>query len=299
MIPEFIPPMLAKTVEPFDSDEFIFEVKWDGTRALAFADGEHYWWTNRRQNDLTEKYPELDFASRLPAGTILDGEIVIFEGDQPVFSGMLRREQARTPQRAEALAREIPGTFLAFDLLYFAGDSWLDRPVEERREGLAELIAELDEPRCVFSDGVIGGGRAYFEQVAARGIEGVVAKQLGSRYRPGKRLDTWVKMKRKHERPCLILGYRVDEGGEVRSLLIAAERDGQLTYAGRVGSGLSSTERSELTALLAACPAAQSFLPTPDAADHWVEPRYFCHVRYLEWPESGHFRAPVYRGLVE
>src|SRR5688572_5340393 len=187
-VPDFVAPMLATLVdEPFDSDRHLFEVKWDGIRALSIvADGAVRALTRNKQV-LTPSFPELDPLARLPAGTLLDGELVVLADERPVFARALERMQAKGRLRVEALARTLPAQYVVFDLLYDAGRSLLARPLQERRARLAELLSGLDEPRLVFSDGAVGPGRALFEQVRARGLEGLVAKELDGAYLPGKR----------------------------------------------------------------------------------------------------------------
>ncbi len=297
-LPEFVPPMLAVLVdEPFDSDQHLFEIKWDGIRALSFVEGGAYRLLSRNRMDLFPAYPELDFLRGLPEGTVLDGELVVFEGERPSFSRSLERVQARTPLRARALARSSPAVYIVFDLLYRAGRALQARPLHERRSALQELVGAAHESRLVFSDGVTGAGRTFFEQVRARDLEGMVAKELASRYLPGKRTRAWTKVKTTRTMPCAILGWSEDEQGELRSLILGAEEDGRLVCVGRVGSGLSDAMRARLREL---CRARARATPLVASAGEgrWVEPGLFCTVSYLERTENG-LRAPVFVDLLE
>jgi ATP-dependent DNA ligase len=187
--------MLAKPGVPFDSQEHLFEVKWDGTRALAFVEQGDYRLINRRRADVTDRYPELTFLGGLPAGTVLDGEVVVLQGGKPSFRHLLSRNQARSSFKIQSLARTLPATYVVFDLLYDRFESLLALPLASRRERLEELIRRYAHPGLICSQGMVGPGKAFFAEVCRQGLEGMMAKQLASRYRPGRRTDVWTKIK--------------------------------------------------------------------------------------------------------
>ncbi len=194
-LPAFVSPMLAQKGEPFDSEEHLFEIKWDGTHILAFVEGNGYRLVNRHRAERTVQYPELACLAELPPGLILDGEVVVFHEGRPDFGRLLSRDQAGSPLRIRLSARSMPATYVVFDLLYEGYESLLDRPLVERRERLRQLLEDLGRPQVVFSEGILGAGQALFEEVCRQGLEGVVAKRLASRYRPGKRTTAWQKIK--------------------------------------------------------------------------------------------------------
>ncbi|MEZ5064758.1 MAG: non-homologous end-joining DNA ligase [bacterium] len=303
-LPEFIPPMLAKIGEPFDDPDWIFEIKWDGTRALAFVEGGDYRLLNRKANPQRERYPELAGLAGLPDGTVLDGEIAVLIDGRPSFHGMLRREQARGERRVALLAQSMPAVYVVFDLLWRAGESIVDWTLADRRAALRELMGELDtdlQSTVVFSDGVIGQGLAYFEQACAMELEGVVAKRLASRYLPGKRSDSWLKIKQSRTAYCAILGFLPDGERDLRSLVIGLESGGELVYAGRVGSGLDDVRRRALNDRLRAHVRPTPFISVPSQGGEeviWVEPNVFCRVKFLEHTPDGQLRAPVFLDTV-
>jgi len=135
-LPRFIEPMLARPGAPFDSSDYLFEIKWDGTRGLAFIEGQNYRLVNRRRIDMTDRYPEFAFLALLPAGTVLDGEIVVLQQGKPDFGLLQSREQARSPLRIRTMARTQPATYIVFDMLFDGYQSLLSRPLQERRERL-------------------------------------------------------------------------------------------------------------------------------------------------------------------
>ncbi|MEM7260551.1 MAG: hypothetical protein AAF488_01075 [Planctomycetota bacterium] len=299
-LPDFIPPMLAKSGEIFDSDDHVFEIKWDGTRAVSFVESGGYRMINRQRNVLTERYPEFEFLSGLPEGTVLDGEVTIFDGDgRPQFRLMLKREQGRGERRIAQLVQQYPGTYVVFDLLYDGGESVMNRPLRERRERLQELVEAHPHPQLVFSDGIVGQGTAYFEQAESKELEGVVAKRLSSKYIPGKRSDAWTKVKRRHQLPCAVVGFLPDGEKAVRSLVLGAQVDGELRPVGRVGSGLTAAQRRALRRKFDACLRDAPFIPVRHPEALWVDPGFYCTVSYLEWTADGQLRAPVFEGLID
>jgi ATP-dependent DNA ligase len=185
--------MLAKPGVPFDSQEHLFELKWDGTRALAFVDSRSYRLVNRHRADVTDRYPELGFLNDLPTGIVLDGEVVVLRQGKPDFGLLLSRNQARASLKIQSLARTFPATYMVFDLIYHRFESLLALPLWARRQRLEMVVRTCANPGLVFSEGIVGEGRAFFEAVCAEGLEGVVAKRLDGRYRPGRR--AWIKIK--------------------------------------------------------------------------------------------------------
>jgi len=160
---------------------------------LAFVDSRGYRLVNRHRADVTDRYPELGFLNDLPAGVILDGEVVVLRQGKPDFKLLLSRNQVRATFKIRSLARTLPATYVAFDLLYHRFESLLALPLWARRQRLEMLIRICANPTLVFSEGIIGQGRAYFEAVCRKGLEGIVAKRLNGRYRPERR--AWIKIK--------------------------------------------------------------------------------------------------------
>jgi DNA ligase D-like protein (predicted ligase) len=295
-LPAFIEPMLAKPGQPFDSDEYLYEIKWDGVRALAFIESDGYRVMNRRQADLTGRYPEFAPLAQLPAGTVLDGEIVVFHEGRPDFALLQSREHSRTPLRVKALSRSTPANFMAFDLLYEGYESLLAQPLIERRQRLQRMLEQAGNERLAFSDCVIGKGSTFFKEVCQRGLEGVVAKRIDSRYVPGKRLDSWIKVKRNATFDCAIIGFTPKGTDDFRNLILAMAEDGELRYAGKVGTGFDMKTRDRLNQLLWSRLRRKPIVPCK-LKGKWVEPGLYCRVSCMERTVGGEFRAPVFEGL--
>jgi bifunctional non-homologous end joining protein LigD len=195
MLPQVLP-MLAVAAEPFDAPEYSFEIKYDGVRALAAGEGAGWRLWGRERANYTARYPELDVLRRLPAGTLVDGELVAFDADgRPDLRGLLRRHGLTDAWRIRHARHWCPVQYVLFDLLFHQGRCLMQEPLVRRREALDEVCKQFAEPEIVFSPAVIGAGTGFYQEVVAAGHEGVMAKQLRSVYRPGKRCNTWKKIK--------------------------------------------------------------------------------------------------------
>ncbi len=194
-LPLFLRPMLAQAGRPFDSDQHLFEIKWDGIRALAFIEQTGYRLVSRHGLELGALFPELAVLGDLPPGTLLDGELVVLRRGRPDLSLVQSRQQLRSGHKIRFRARTTPATFIVFDQLYDEYQPLLRRPLSVRRDLLSSTLGETTHGGVVFSQGVVGAGRAFFQQVVEQQLEGVVAKRLDSLYRPGRRNGAWIKIK--------------------------------------------------------------------------------------------------------
>lgn len=290
-------PMLATSAAPFDSGAYFFEVKWDGVRALA-AVGEGHW--NLWGRELAEyggRYPELEVLRRLPSGTVVDGELVMLQNGRPDLKAILRRHQMVHPVRIRDASQRTPIHYVLFDILYHQGRSLLREPFIRRRSVLVDVLTELNVPHLMLSEGIAQFGREFFERVVAQGHEGVMAKHQSSHYLPGRRSATWKKIKPTLVLPCVIIGYTLSPDG-LRSLVVASEHEGALRYRGQVTSGFSNLWKTELARRLAARRRPQPVVSCPRHAC-WVEPEFFCRVRFLQWTPLGHLRGASFAGMIE
>ncbi len=206
-LPTFLRPMLAQSGRPFDSDQHLFEVKWDGIRALAYVEHAGYRLISRHGLALGELFPELAGIADLPLGTLLDGELVVLRNGRPDLSLVQSRHQLRSAHKIQVRAQTTPGTYIVFDQLYHEYRPLLGTPLSVRRKILCRTLGrgrtlgraghprDADHAGVVFSQGVVGAGRAFYQQAVDRQLEGVVAKRLDSLYRPGRRDAAWIKIK--------------------------------------------------------------------------------------------------------
>lgn len=296
--------MLARRVEePFDSPEFLFEIKWDGYRCLAFV-GDVVFLQSRGGLDMSPWFPELAAALRalgeVPA--LLDGEVVAWRDGRPDFAALQRRARLRRPEAIRAAAARDPVSLIAFDLLVAGGRDLTRLPCEERRGQLHRIVAPAATAgRVTCSEAVIARGRSLYEAARRVGLEGIVAKRRASRYRPGERSRDWLKIPHERRRPLVIGGVSPGRHYGIGALLVGAydpEQPEQLTYLGHVGAGLDRHELAEVIGRLRAsrrCPFHQ--VPGDQRAATWVEPEVVCVVGYREITADRRLRHPVYRGL--
>jgi ATP-dependent DNA ligase len=195
MLPK-LSPMLAVPAAPFDSSEYTFEIKWDGVRALAAVEATGWRLWGRQRTEYSDRYPELEVLRRLPAETLMDGELVAFDAEgRPDLPRLLRRHGLTDSWRIRQARHWCPVRYVVFDLLYHRGRCLVREPLARRREVLAELCHRLNAADVQFSAGVIGAGKALYEAAIAHGHEGVMAKHVTSTYRPGRRSAAWRKIK--------------------------------------------------------------------------------------------------------
>ena len=290
-------PMLATSARPFDADDYVFEVKGDGIRALAAVTADHWQLWGRGCADYTSRYPDLEVLRRLPAGTVVDGELVVLRQGLPDLHALLHRHSLVRPEQIRHASRVLPVHYVLFDLLALRGRSLLAEPLNVRRAALAELVHGLQEPVLDYSEGVIGPGQELFTRVVRQGHEGVVAKHLTSRYTPGKRSPAWQKMKPVQALPCLIFGYTSDQKG-VQCLLVAAVWEGSLRYAAALTRGVSGRWQTELLRKLAPLRRAGPYVTCPRRAV-WVEPELYCRVQYRRRTKDGLLQDAAFGGLLE
>ncbi len=290
---------------PEDEDEWGFEIKWDGVRALAHVERGRVRLISRNLRDITVSYPELaDFGQ--PFGSrrqVLDGELVALDEEgRSNFQRLQRRMHVASPSEAERRAGLVPVTFMVFDVLYLDGRSRLELPYEDRRAELEAL--ELSGPAWRTPSYQRGEGSALLRASRERGLEGIIAKRLGSRYVPGQRTRDWLKVKNVQRQEFVVGGWIPGEGrreGRLGALLVGYYESGELRFAGKVGTGFDAAALAMLGKRLE--PLATSKSPfagrQPERAALFVKPKLVCEVDFSEWTQAGTLRHPSYQGLRE
>lgn len=307
-LPHWLRPMLATgSTLPHDDGGWAYEMKWDGVRASAYLSGGRLLrLMSRTGRDITVAYPELQGlgADSGARQLVLDGEIVAFLDGRPSFETLQQRMHIASPAHAVRLARQVPVAYLVFDLLHLDGRSTLALPYAKRRallEGLG-LAGRCWQTPPAFT-GVTG---ADMLRVAAdQGLEGLVAKRLDSRYRPGLRSGEWRKVKRLYRQEVVVGGISPGKGaraGKIGSLLVGVQFEHGLAYAGRVGTGFTEQALRLLGRRLAPLRRATSPFATevPPEQAHgatWLEPLLVIEVEFTAWTSEGRLRAASYRGL--
>lgn len=303
--------MLATAVEkPFDSPDWLFEIKWDGYRAVAFLDDGNVRLVSRTQNDLTAQFPELrELAASIKAKTaVLDGEVVALDDEgRPSFSLMQQRTGFRSGKHRLPGRKDLPILYYVFDLLYLDGYDLRRATLEDRKAALQKIVTASDTLR--FSDHYPGQGIALFEVAKQKGLEGILAKKRNSFYEE-RRSHEWLKIKITQTITCVIGGYTEPEGSRqyFGSVVLGLYNDkGQLIHVGQAGTGFNQASLKEIWKLL----EARKTNKAPFHGDvealrkvFWIKPELVAEIKFGEWTHEREqagpkLRAPVFLGLRE
>ena len=301
-MPRSISPMLAEIGRgtPPSSEEWLFEIKWDGVRAVCFIENGSLKMISRRGNSIDKQYPEL---SVLPhhvraASAILDGEIAALDArGLPSFELLQRRITVADAAAIAAMARKEPVVFFAFDLLYLNGRDLRGLPLEDRKRLLKEILAPDDVVR--YSEHFVGNGPELFEAARTQGLEGIVGKRRKSFYESRRTAD-WVKWKITESDEFVLCGFTKGERELFGALVLGIYDRGKLVWAGNVGTGFDQKKMCEIHAQLA--PLATNERPVEPNKNlprevTWVRPELVCEVKFSNWTEDGRLRAPVFVGM--
>jgi bifunctional non-homologous end joining protein LigD len=302
--PERLPAMLARLGDlPRDEERWGFEVKWDGVRAIAYSDHGHWELVGRNGTDFSSRYPELRELSRQQGARrlVLDGEVVALDDEgRPSFERMQQRMHLASDSAVKRRMRDLPVTYMIFDLLYLDGHHTLPLPYEQRRELLEAL--DLNGPAWRTPAYQRGEGSALLDATRRMGVEGIVAKRLDSAYEPGRRASGWIKVKNVHTQDVVIGGWTPGEGRRrttLGALAVGVMDDGELRYSGKVGTGFTETTLTAVQRDLDRLGADRSPFTgrQPPKGTAFVEPRLVAEVEYREWTRTGTLRAPSFKGL--
>jgi bifunctional non-homologous end joining protein LigD len=305
-LPQRIEPMLATlAAKPFSDPKWLFEIKWDGYRVQAVvADGKVRLWT-RNLKDAATYFPRLlSPPSWIEAReAIVDGEVVALDdAGRPDF-GLLQERLGD---------KSAPGlVFQAFDLLYLDGRSLLDVALEDRKRLLQSVLRP--HPRVRFAAHVDGEGLAFFAAAQAQGLEGVIAKLRRSRYEPGRRSGSWLKIKIRPEQELVVGGWTPGEGNakDLGALAVGVYEDGRLRFSGKVGSGFDARTRRLVRERLAALEIDEPPFDPPPPRDYrgrwggdlgdvrWVRPEVVIRAELGGWSRDGMVRQAAFKGIEE
>lgn len=291
---EYVKPMLAVTGdEPFNDDDWIFEIKWDGYRAIADVTGDLKLYS-RNGLSFLGKYSSIEegLAAQQHA-MILDGEIVAYDASgKPSFQSL----------QHYAGSSRVTLVYHVFDLLFLNGHSTRDLSLMQRKELLKQALVESHSVK--YCDHVFTTGKEFYEIAKKNDLEGIMAKRKKSTYREGVRSEDWVKIKNSPDEEALIVGFTEPRGSRryFGSLILGKYRDGKLVYAGHVGTGFSDKMLKEIHALLE--PLVTDTMPfeeepSTNMPPTWVKPRLVCTIKFTEITADGLYRHPVFVALRE
>ena len=285
--------MLAKeSSESFSDENWLYEIKWDGYRAIAELNNEQVKLYSRNGNSFEATYPVIfEALQKLRFNAVLDGEIVVInEEGKPDFQKL----------QHYAENTNFPIVYYVFDLLRLNNKDLYDVPLIDRKSQLQKLIGE--NAVIKYSDHVLEQGDSFFEAARQKDLEGIMAKKADSLYYPGKRTNEWLKIKHHKSDEAIIAGFTAPRGGRkyFGALVLGIKKDGKLLYAGHTGSGFNEQSLKELFNKLE--PIIQQESPFNERVKTnmpvtWVAPQYVCELKFTEWTRDGKMRHPIFLRL--
>lgn len=293
------PMLIAENVAPFADDRYLYEMKWDGERCIAYLDpSEGTELRNKRQISMLPKVPELaDIHRQAKKRCILDGELLCLADGKPNFEAIQRRSLMSNRYKIELETKRFPASFVAFDCLYYDGQELTWKPLIERKKILAKAITESERlaiSRIFESSQAI----ALFKIAKEQHLEGIVAKEKDSLYFQGKRTKTWLKIKNMMDDDFVVCGYIFKENHMI-SLVLGQYHDEKLVYKGHVTLGVGGAAFAKIKAQSRALRPPFDVPPTGHGNEDavWVAPKLVCVVEYMHKTRSGGMRQPVFKGL--
>ena len=300
-IPGFFPPMLASlATHPPGGERWLYEIKWDGVRALIFIEDGRMRMFSRNGNSFDRQYPELTVVPNAihAESAILDGEIAVLDAQGRSSFGLIQPRIHQTdPNSVAHLARSTPVKLYVFDLLYCDGYDLRATPLVERKRLLKEILEPSE--RVQYSEHFTADPGQMLEAARQAGLEGVIAKRADSTYE-SRRSKEWVKVKVVGQQEFVICGFTEGERQYFSSLVLGIFRSGKLEYAGNVGTGFNDRTLPQIwrelePRITEKCPFGK--VPAMLRKARWVEPDLVCECKFAEWTQDGRLRAPVFLGL--
>ena len=304
-MPKRIEPMMAKLVAkpPTPDDAWGFEFKWDGIRAEAYVEGGTVRLVSRSGEIVTARYPEVHPMGRALGSkeVILDGEIVALDDKgRPSFEEIQQRMGLTSESEIRRKMKEVPVTYMLFDVMWEDGRSLLNETYVDRRKKLEALKLKGNSWQTPPYEK--GGGQTMLDASRKAGLEGIMGKKLDSHYEPGRRSGVWVKVKNRNRQEFVIGGWLDGEGkrsGHPGALLVGYYDNGKFVYAGKVGTGFTDAMLDKLQSAMK--PLATDKNPfdagAPPKKAHFVKPKLVAEIEFVEWTRSGQLRAPAFKGL--
>lgn len=296
-----IEPMLSGSADvPPTGDNYLHEIKWDGIRALIALEDGQVRIRSRNQNEITKQFPELTVADKSFRATcgLFDAEIVCLDkSGKADFKKVIHRLMSTGETSIQKSVKTSPAYCYIFDCLYMDGRSLINEPLEKRREWLKDAI-KSDTPYRISE--AVEDGNALFEAAREHQLEGIISKERSGKYLPGKRSDSWLKVKVRNTRECVILGYNPGNGDRSTTFggLHIAERVGdKLIYRGKVGSGFDDATLKEVFKEIKALKEIKK--PIPDKVmdekiSKWIEPALIAEINFSMITKDNQFREPVF-----
>ncbi len=294
-----ISPMLLEHIsKPFNSEDYIFELKLDGIRCLAYLDERQTILKNKRNKDVTDVYPELkQIHKQIKKRCILDGELVSLNKDgSPNFFALQKRSLLTDKFRIELEMEKNKVNFVAYDILYLDDKQTTNLTLTERKKMLENNIKEnelLSISRIVENEGI-----KLFEPTQQLSLEGIVAKKKNSTYQIGKRSKDWIKIKNLIDEDFYICGLMFDEDNQIKDLVLTTKINDKYINRGKVYLNISKDEQNFILKFaLKHTKNKPLFDIYSDKNILWIEPKLVCTVQYMMLTKDGNMRQPVFKGL--
>jgi len=289
------PMLIGEMQEAFDSPDYIYELKLDGHRCIAYLDKDSTDIRNKRDVKLISKVPELsNIHKQVKKRCILDGELIVIKNGKPDFFEIQRRSVLANTFKIQLASSKLPATFTAFDILYYGDHQVMDLPLMERKKLLEKVIKENE--RIAISRYIEEQGIQFYQLAKENDLEGIVAKRKDSKYYLDKKTRDWIKIKYLLDDDFVVCGYILKENGVI-SIVLGQYSGKELMYKGHVTMGISSEDfrTIENTPKLYALP----FNDLPSGNDNaiWLEPILVCVVKFMMKTANGGLRQPVFKGL--
>ncbi|MEX2404536.1 MAG: DNA ligase D [Balneolales bacterium] len=292
-LPHRLQPMLAKVKkEPFDHPDWIFEIKWDGYRTIAEIGNDHLELFSRNGLKFSSKYKSItNELKKIKYNAVLDGEIVVLDEEGHANFQALQHYEEKHQKNL---------CYYVFDLLHLEGRNLFNVPLIKRKKLLKEILP--DSFKILYSDHIVEQGKAFFEMLRKKEIEGMMAKHAKSEYLPGQRSGDWLKIKAENRQDAVIGGFTEPKGSRKHfgSLVLGVYQNGDLHFIGHSGGGISTKSLSEILEKLKPLRQDKSPFKGPVKTNSqvtWIEPELVCEVSYTEWTKEGQMRHPKFLGL--
>ena len=292
-----IAPMLIRDeVEAFDDPDWMFELKLDGIRSVAYLDKNTNEIKNKRNMRLSSILPELNGINKqVRQRCVLDGELFVMKNGAPDFEEMQKRTMMSAPVKIKLASERLPVSFVAYDILYYKDKEVMGLPLIERKNLLDEVVKESG--RIAVSRYIEQEGKALFALTKEQKLEGIVGKRKTSLYYPGKETKDWVKIKNMLDDDFVVCGYIYKENNMV-SVVLGQYDKKRLVYKGHVTFGVRGDNFKQIKAVEEIQqPPFDEPIPSGNEEAHWLKPALVCTVKFMNYTASGQMRQPVLKGL--
>ena len=290
------PMLIGAEGEAFDSSDYLYELKLDGERCIAYLDpavGTEL--RNKRNMKMLPKVPELsEIHTQIHCRCILDGELAVIKDGKPDFYEIQRRSMMSNPLKIDLAAKQSPACFTAFDILYYKDHAVTDLPLNERKKLLSQAV-KVESARFAVSRVIENNGIAFYQLIVQQNLEGIVAKRKDSKYYFDKRTKDWIKCKNLKDDDYVVCGY-IPKENSITSIVLGQYANGRLQYKGHVTLGVGG-EGFRKVRELPVIEAPPFAVPAGNEDAVWVTPALCCAVKYMEKTESGGLRQPVFKGI--